>query len=93
MNKQSEVFDIPIIEPKILKSVSEAAKKIIDENPLWFSQIYRVANEVDCDAENTVNAFWRESHPLVVMKDKPSWFVPYPVLLELVDISRKNHSL
>lgn len=88
-----EVFDIPNIKPTILKAASEAAKRIIDENSLWFSQFYHVANEGKGDAENTVSTFWRSLKSKVIMEDRPNWFVPYKVLLELVDISRKNYSL
>jgi hypothetical protein len=84
---------INAIHSDLLKSASPQAQRVIRENPLWFSHFYLNAIEDDIDADTTINAFWCRSLPLVVMRDKPSWFVPHPVLVELVELSRKNHSL
>ena len=89
--KTTDVFDFPQIEPSILKSASEAAKRIITENEMWFSHLYYVVkNAATNDNREIINRFWR-STPLFVMKDRPNWFVPSEVLDELVDICRRNN--
>jgi len=85
---------INAIHSDLLKSASPKAQRVITENPVWFDYLYYVAVEDGSeDNEEIINHFWSHQHPRDVMPDKPSWFVPHPVLLELVDIARKNQSL
>lgn len=86
-----EVFDIPNIEPKILKSASEEAKRIINENRLWFAHLYFQAVKKEDDThERILYRFWQ---PNIIHGDRPKYWVPPEVLDELIVISQKNHSM
>jgi hypothetical protein len=85
---------INAIRSDLLKSASPKAQRVITENPIWFDYLYYVATEVpDETNEEVINRFWSHQHPVDVMPHKPSWFIPHEVLIELVDIARKNQKL